>query len=139
MVISSSQAAAAYLQFLPLVPAIAGPRVVVNQPSAIPPDVRAIAYVYNDPHYGVFDVVEQPAETTESDLEGLVRYNPPPGTPGTRFTVMTFTDGRTGVLEEGAVTVSLRWIQGGVDISIVGPTGSFTTAEALAIGNETGT
>ena len=135
--VASSQAGAAALNFQPLVPGVANPRIMVND-SAVPLDVRGIAYAYNDPKYGTFDVLEQPAETTESDLEGLVQYNNDPDNPGTQFTVETLADGRTAVLEEGAVTVSLRWIQQGIDTTIVGPTGSFSASDAITIAGETG-
>ncbi len=139
------------VSFTPLVPANVGTptRVLVSNPANTPRADREVAFVYNSPTDGQFVVFENVIPSlTQADLEARVQLNNPSPAPGETvstsavFSVVTIRGGTRAVLEvvsppssDGMGPNSIEWLNSGVNITIMGPDGTFTPQVATAIAN----
>lgn len=118
--------------------------VFVSDPSEFRASDRSIAYLFNSDQNGVFVIFEGVVPSlTQTALESRVQLNNPSPQPGeTVFTDATFSlvslqGGGTAVLEiaKSDGPNSIEWLVSGVDITVMGPSSTFTSDRAVAVAN----
>jgi len=118
-----------------LVPSLLGEpaRVVITSPDSSPPRFRLTGFIYEDPEYGTYWVIEAVSETSQGELESLTECDPAAGCEGS-WTIAELPRGIRGVLVEGPITTFVMWLEGERRFDVIGPSetfdGSFATEVA---------
>jgi hypothetical protein len=149
---SSPQAAAGMVAFPLLLPSHlpAPDSVYVASANSGSASDQEVAMVFKTSNYGQFMVLEDWIPSmTEQDLQARVNLNPGSAqsesdvitSSGVTFSLQTIRGGITAVLEspeagsDGTAPLSLEWLENGVNITVIGPSGSFTPASANSVAN----
>ena len=124
------------LPFQAVLPASASPvRIFVSDPSRTPRQSLEMAATYDDPHYGVFQIFEQPVGISESELEAWA----------TNCNTCSHQEFATVgslhvlILSSPGHGISFSWLRSGVLRTIMGPEQSFTRSDGLALISEIAT
>jgi hypothetical protein len=127
--------AKARLPFAPSVPsnAAAPSRVYVSDRADSAPSEQAFAAVVHDPHYGLFQVLEQQTAMTEDQLEAWAQ------TCNTCSIQQVATLGQRHylILASPGHGLAVSWLTGTTLHTIIGPNETLTEANALALASET--
>jgi hypothetical protein len=135
--IPDADAAKDLLAFSPMVPSdsLGAPTAVwLSNPSFEALQGREIIFVYDHPKYGQFFVEEQVSQTTQAHLEALAVCDHASGCEG-KWTLIDLQNKSKGVLVEGPRYTGLIWLSGGIRVNALGPSGSFTGSDAIAVAN----
>jgi hypothetical protein len=133
---------AADLSFVPIEPQLGGLiNTYLTDPSKVPKDGMLIEYYYQDPTYGLLVVKEILQTIQQSDLEARLSYNSDENFSAT-FALVSLKDGTEAVLEtqktpsaDGLAPNSIEFFEGGADVTIFGPDGTFTSDAATQVAN----
>jgi hypothetical protein len=118
------------LPFPAVLPASSRPaRIFISDPARTPRSSVELAATYDDPHFGVFQIFEQPVGITESALEAWATNC------NTCSQQEVATVGATHVLilSSPGHGISFSWLRSGVLRTIMGPEQSFTRSDGLAL------
>jgi hypothetical protein len=138
--------AAEVLPFRPLDPKLGTPKeILVMGPTVYATEDMALCLVYDDDSRGRYIVLEESAKFSQTDLEGLADITPAPGTTpnpdlGT-FRLVTIRDTVTGVfaarnVPRGDHPAVIEWLDGGINILITGPEGTYTEDALVGLAND---
>ena len=130
----ASDQAAQLLTFVPVdVAALGTPQATfVTNPDLSSPPGRVVAWTFDDPKYGTFDVVEEISQTTQAELESLARCDPSTGCQGS-WTLVQLPTGPNGLLIQGSGSTAFIWLDHGMRFTVMGPPGIFAPASAEEI------
>lgn len=103
--------------------------------SMVDPTDRSLAYVYDDPVIGRFAVEESRTVRTPADLVTFAEQTGSSGSDTESASIVSIRRGTTALVVVGPNTTYCEYIDGGVDILVIGPSSSFTAASAMAIAN----
>jgi hypothetical protein len=137
--------AAEVLPFTPLEPKLGTPtEILVMDPTGYATEDMALGLVYDDKSRGRYIVLEESAKVSQADLEGLADITPAPGTTPnpdlSTFRLVTIRDTVTGVfaarnVPRGDHPAVIEWLDGGINILIMGPEGTYTEDILVALAN----
>ncbi len=131
--VSSEDAAVQDLSFSPIFPKGFNPDAIfVSDPTALPTDLRGVAYRVNDPQAGLFWIEEEATQGTNAGVLALAsQCDPNQGCEG-QFSDINLGNQQMALLIVGPVATSVLWVQSGVLITVEGPAASFTGDAATA-------
>ncbi len=134
---ASLAVAASDLTFTPREPAQMGPpvEILVTAPTGSTPASRVVAFVYQDPSYGRFWLIEQESQTSQTELEALASTcDPTQGCEGT-WSLQPLGDGTNALSISGQQANGLFWLRNGVLFNVLGPPGTFSMTAAIKVAN----
>jgi hypothetical protein len=118
------------LPFEAVLPASARPvRIFLSDPARTPRGSIEMAATFDDPHYGVFQLFEQPVGISESALEAWATNC----NTCSLQEVATVGSAHVLILSSPGHGISFTWLKGGVLRTIMGPEQSFTRSDGLAL------
>jgi len=136
--VASVDAAQAQVPFTVYVPkGLGSPTGVFATPTDVPPEGRAVAFVYDTPEFGKVDVVEHvpdvPPDQYDAEHENLVATNGDPQLHG-RFDLVTIRAGQKALVttSEDGTRSAIFWLEGDTEIVVEGPALSFEQVVAIA-------
>jgi hypothetical protein len=97
------------------------------------PSLNAVGWVYNYPGVGHLLITEDRPQMTEQQLEALPSQAPGPGNTA-NLSLVPIRNGQTALLigpKSGIGVTSIEWLEGGVQITILGPSPAFSDSVAV--------
>jgi hypothetical protein len=134
---ASTDALSESLSFQAVIPTPLGDplSVMVNDPASFTRADRGFAVQYQTADKGRFWLMEEPSDMTQKDLEAIpAQCDPAQGCQGS-WSLTTLNDGTVGLVIDGPASVGVVWLRDGIYIDVMGPSGSFTTDEAVKMAN----
>jgi hypothetical protein len=135
LTVASNTQAADHLSFTPILPSNIGTpiRIIVDDEDSNRGG-QQVAYVFQDPVYGRFVLIEGITTFTQASLDALSDCTKSTGCQGT-WAQLPLSNGRRGLLITGGPTTGIMWLQGGVTFDVFGPVDTFAIPAAQAVAN----
>jgi hypothetical protein len=133
--VSNLGEAADRLSFAPVFPDDLGTpfRILVSN-TAIEPNQRKLALLYDHPDYGRFNLIEKVSEITLIDLETQAAGCLPETGCSAEMDMVLMTNGIRALQIKGSVANSVIWLQGPLQFDVIGPSDTFPASSSLEIG-----
>jgi len=130
------------LPFTPIEPQLKGLlHIDMTDPNKIQREGMLLLFFFQDPDYGRIVVTEQLTSIDQEALESILQYNTEP-TSEAVFSLVKLDDGTQALVsirkipsEDGLAPNGVEFLVGDADITIYGPDGSFTLAQAIPVAN----